>query len=400
MTVILFPINTLAGGSSYSRYGFGDILHYGGSRIYAMGGTGIALIGDGFINRLNPAGMTRIAYTRFSGGFEYNRFSSEDTNSSALYSSFGFQGLAFAIPISRENGIVLSFESTPYSAVRYAINRSASTIGTVMHQTFYGSGGLSYLGLGLSASPLNTLHIGARLNYMYGRTRQFQKTTFDDASFAQTEFDRSKYYSGFTITFGTIYEELDNLLNLPSLQNLTVGFTFTSPYALNVDKNLTYSSIDSIVTSHGTSDLPFSLGFGLSYLHQSRYQFAGDIVYENWGSVKDFGSHPAELRSSFRLGLGFEAKPSKDADTYLGRLIYRAGLAYHSTYYKIHGEGIDEFLASGGLGLPIGPDARLNIGLQVGIRGSTNNSLQKDTIIRLLIAVSASEMWFLRFEEE
>jgi hypothetical protein len=64
--IILFPLITFAGGSSFSRYGFGDILYNGDSRTYAMSGTGIALIDDGFINGLNPAGMARISYTRFS----------------------------------------------------------------------------------------------------------------------------------------------------------------------------------------------------------------------------------------------------------------------------------------------------------------------------------------------
>ncbi len=82
------------------------------------------------------------------------------------------------------------------------------------------------------------------------------------------------------------------------------------------------------------------------------------------------------------------------------RIVYRAGFAYNSTYYQINGVGINEFLVSGGLGLPMGPESQLNIGLQVGVRGSTDNHLQKDTIIRLSVAVSASEIWFLRFEEE
>jgi hypothetical protein len=55
---------------------------------------------------------------------------------------------------------------------------------------------------------------------------------------------------------------------------------------------------------------------------------------------------------------------------------------------------------SGGVGLPMGPESWLNIGLQVGMRGTTDNKLQKDTIIRLSVAVSASELWFLKFDEE
>ena len=48
----------------------------------------------------------------------------------------------------------------------------------------------------------------------------------------------------------------------------------------------------------------------------------------------------------------------------------------------------------------MGPESRLNIGLQFGVRGSTDNHLQKDTIIRLSVAVSASEIWFFKFDEE
>ena len=99
---LLFPV-----------HGFGDLIRYGDSRTYTMGGTGIALIDDGFINGLNPAGLARISYTRFSAGFEYNNFLSKDETGSSFYSTGGFQGLAFAFPISVENGIVMSVEFTP-----------------------------------------------------------------------------------------------------------------------------------------------------------------------------------------------------------------------------------------------------------------------------------------------
>jgi hypothetical protein len=398
---VLFPLITHAGGSSYSRYGFGDILRYGDSRIYAMGGTGIALIDDGSINLLNPAGMSRINFTRFSTGFEYIRFSSKDESGSSFYSTGGFQGLAFAIPISRENGIVMSIEATPYSKVNYAINSSKfdTLFRSIHHQTLYGSGGLSYLGLGLSGSPLNTLHIGGRLNYMYGRTRQYQTSSFDSSDYSSTSFDRTIYYSGFTFTLGAIYEGLDQLLNLPSLHNLSLGLTLrtASSFDANIERN--YSGYDT-TNQEGTADIPLSVGLGLSYLHQNRYRFLGDIVFENWGNLKPFALDPVTLRNSYRTSIGFEAIPEKGVDTYWKRIFYRAGLIYNSTYYQINGVGINELYMSGGVGLPIGPDSWLNIGLQVGSRGTTNNKLQKDIIVRLSVAVSASELWFLKFDEE
>ena len=401
------PYMTLAGGSIYSRYGFGDLIRYGDSRTYTMAGTGIALIDDGFINGLNPAGMARIKNTRFSAGFEYNNFLSKDETGSSVYSTGGFQGLAFAFPISVENGVVMSAEFSPYSKVSYGITSSLydPLTQSLQNKTYYGSGGLSSIGLGISASPWTTLHIGARLNYMYGSTRQYQTISFDSTYLTSSTFDRNTYYSGFTFTLGAIYEGMADLLNVPALRSFSLGLSLTTASTLDADLQRTYPessylSGDSVVTENGTAGIPLSLGFGLSYVYQNHYRFLGDIVAENWGNVIYFGSHPVELRNSLRTSLGFEAFPSKDADSFLRRIIYRAGLAYNSTYYQFNGVGINEFLLSGGLGFPMGPESQLNIGLQVGVRGSTDNHLQKDTIIRLSIAVSASEIWFLRFEEE
>jgi hypothetical protein len=405
--IVAVSCSALAGGSVYSRYGFGDLIRYGDSRTYTMAGTGIALIDDGFINGLNPAGLARISNTRFSAGFEYNNFLSKDETGSSFYSTGGFQGLAFAFPLSIENGIVMSAEFSPYSKVSYGITSSLYDPLTqaLQDKSFYGSGGLSFIGLGISASPWTTLHVGARINYMYGSTRQYQTTSFDSSYLVPTTFDRSTYYSGFTLTLGTIYEGMADLLNIPALHSFSLGMSLTTSSSLEADAQRTYPgssyiSSDSVVTENGTAGLPLSLGFGLSYVFQNRYRFLGDIVAESWGNVKYFGSTPVDLRNALRTSIGFEALPRKDADTYLKRIVYRAGLAYNSTYYQINGIGINEFLLSGGLGLPMGPESQLNIGLQVGVRGSTGNHLQKDTIIRLSVAVSASEIWFLRFEEE
>jgi hypothetical protein len=295
----------------------------------------------------------------------------------------------------------MSLEATPYSKVNYAISSSNfdTLSGSVQHQTFYGSGGLSYLGLGLSGSPLNTLHLGGRLNYMYGRTRQYQTSSFDDGNYTSTTFDRTIYYSGFTFTLGAIYEGIDQLLGLPSLHNLSLGLTLRTANSFDANAKRIYSEIDT-TNQNGTANIPLSVGFGLSYLHQNRYRFLGDFVFENWGNLRPFALDPVTLRNSYRTSIGFEAIPEKGADTFWKRIFYRAGLAYNSTYYQINGVGINEVLMSGGVGLPMGPESWLNISLQVGMRGTTDNNLQKDIIVRLSVAVSASELWFLKFDEE
>jgi hypothetical protein len=398
----MIPLKAPAGGSVYSRFGIGDILSYGGSRLYGMGGAGIGLADDDFINRLNPAGLARISHTRLSGALEFTHFSSTSDGNSGTYAAAEFQGLAFAIPISRENGVVLSLELTPYSNVDYAVSRSDSlpAVGTTEHQALYGSGGLSYFALGLSVSPSQALHLGGRINYVFGRTRQYQTSSFDDQSFTSTQFDQSTYYSGFTFTIGAIYEGLSDLLRMPSLKNLSAGLTFSTAGALDAQDSRTYVGLDSTTNAYGSADLPYTLGVGIAYIPGSRIRLTGDVMTQNWAGAKYFGSHPSELRNSTRVGIGFETIPSSGAGPYVKRVVYRAGLVYHSTYYQINGTGIDEYLLCAGFGLPIAPGTRLNIGLQGGIRGSAVDLLQKDTIVRLSIALSASETWFMRFEEE
>jgi len=391
----------LAGGSSYSRFGLGDLLHYGGSRTDAMGGAGIALLGDGFINRLNPAGLARISNTRISGGFQYVNFSSEDVVGSGSFARGEFKGLAFGFPIDKEKGIALSLESTPFSSVHYAIENAA----TQLHQSFYGTGGLSLLGLGGSYGPAKDLLLGLKFNYLYGRIRQVGKFDFVDASFTDSDIHRSDFYSGFNFTIGAIYEGVSTLLDAPSMKPLTVGFIISTPAQFSVDRESVLTTgdnatSDTTFTSSGKVDLPLALGAGFSYQFSNRFNLIGDVYHQFWKEASLFGSKSADLRNSTRISLGFEALPERDIDTYWKRVAYRAGFYYHSAYYNINQTPINELFVTAGLGLPIGPDARLNVGLHAGIRGETSNNLQRDTIFRFTVSLSASEAWFLRFEEE
>jgi hypothetical protein len=405
LAAVITVINYTAysGGSTYSRYGFGDILYYGDSRLFALGGTGIALIDDSFINGFNPAGTARITSTRFSLGFEYNYLYSTDRNTSGKYSLGRLQGLSFAFPISKDNGIVLSAEFNPYSSVSYSVRTSVEGDPATSPQDikFYGKGGLSHIGLGISASPSNALHIGAKLNYIYGSIRQYQTYLLYSYSY----FDRSAFFSGFSFTIGGIYEHIGDIINLPSLEDASIGSFVTTSATLDVDEYRTYPNIgyygyDSTFSRHGTAQLPLTFGVGVSYPFKNFYRIVGDFVYDKWKSTKYFDAYQADLRNSFRISAGFEISPSKDVYNYWKRLFYRFGLAYNATYYNIHNIGINEFLVSGGLGFPFGQDSRLNVALQIGLRGTVNDNLQKDTIVRLSVGITTSEIWFRQIEED
>ena len=111
------------------------------------------------------------------------------------------------------------------------------------------------------------------------------------------------------------------------------------------------------------------------------------------------GVHPAEIQNSMRFGVGAEFLPTKTlAEPYYRQVIIPCGGYVNESYLKINGETINEYFITGGIGVPIfftpGSEARINIGLEYGIRGTTSNGLERDSITRLTISLSGSDTWF------
>jgi hypothetical protein len=396
-TTVVSP--AVAGGSSYSRFGVGDLVRYGGGRLSGMGGAGIALSGDGFLNLLNPATIGRIKYTRFEGGFEFTNYSSTDALGSGRFARGNFKGAAFGIPIDKEYEIAVLFEASPYSNVNYATQSQDS----VVRQDFYGTGGLSLLSLGASVSPVNKLTLGAKLNYVHGRIRQAGNFTFLDPSFTNSEIQRSDFYSGFNVTLGGIYEGIGDLLGSTALQSLTLGFILSTPTTLSVNREsvlTTSESTDTTYTNAGKTDIPIAYGFGLSYLISNRYVVTADVYHQQWKDARFQGTVLPELRNATRIGAGIEALPGGPLESFWKRVAYRGGFYYNATSYIFNGTPINEVFVTGGLGIPIGPEARMDVNLHLGSRGTTSNNLQRDTILRLTVSVSAAEVWFMKVEDE
>jgi hypothetical protein len=398
-----------AGGPIYSRFGIGDLYYFASSRSYAMGGAGVGLFGDGFINRINPAGLAGITNTRFSGTFEYSNYSSTDPSGSARYARGDFGGLSFAIPVSQDYGVVLVGDLTPYSLANYAVSNDVTQLGITSNQRFYGSGGISRFDFGSSISIVNSLHAGFKINYLAGTILQTTMLTFADNSYSANELTISDHYSGISFTFGTTYQGIGDLFGSVALKPLVLGIVVEAPASLDLREEhftSTAQQYDTTSIRSGTSNIPPFVALGASYTFADRYIFAADLALQDWSNAKTFGVHPAELRNSMRVSTGFEILPAKDASTYWGHVIYRAGFYYNSSYIQVKDQiagvfrGVDAYFLTAGLGLPIGPDSHLNLGFQFGVNGTTQNSLQKDTIFRIIASISASELWFVRIEED
>jgi len=396
------------GGSGYSRYGLGDLQYASTSSRMAVGGAGIAVLNtNNAIDPLNPAGWTKINRTGFYVGAEYEGISTRDQAKSAYLSSTSFDGFMVAWPVSVKSGVVLGAGFTPLSRVNYNVITPASSGIYDYNVQYAGDGGLSLGYAGLSATLAEDFNLGAKINYYFGTLNYTTKQLFAGGAYTNSELKRSLELRGLGITIGGVYTGLNKYLGLGPASSLNMGFIFSTSSNLSVNEERDYIfntsgivTLDTVLSAAGKMNLPFSLGGGISYT-KDRLLFAADIFFQNWENFSDNGTHPTEIRNSYRIGTGIELLPRRETSArFSQRVAYRVGFFYDASYYRLKGEPINELGLTGGFGIPIFGETRIAIGAEYAFRGTTNKNLQKDKILRISLTLNGSELWFVRPEQE
>lgn len=392
------------GGSGYSRFGIGDIRYFAGSRSAGMGGTTISLLTPGSINGVNPAGQAAIKRTLFSGTFTYEGFNSTDGVQSAFLSSGNFGGALFVLPISPNDGLTFSAGLNPYSTVNYRVTQDY-TFGTeTVSKAYFGEGGISRAHLGLSLTALDSLHLGLKVNYLFGQIRRGAEVNFTSIEFASVHYRRNISVNGFIPTLGLIYTGLGPLVGLSGSSLLSIGGVLSAATNLDATEeriNVGSAGEDTLAERTGQIRIPMSGGLGISWIVNGKYLFAGDVHHQQWRDLRYFNERQPEIRNGNRYSLGFEKLPSLDPrDGYWQKVAYRLGISYLSSYYQVRNQAINEVAVSAGVGLPVGLDSRLDVAIEYGRRGTTAQHLLKDNIIRFSVTLNVAESWFIRIEED
>ncbi len=393
-------------GSFYSSFGVGDIITYYGNRSAAMGGTGIASLGDGNINEANPAGLGLLSRTQYSGDFQYQGYALNDGTGSLFLSSGNFQAAGLAFPVYSDYNIAFAFSITPFSRRAYAVKDNEIDEGII--QTFDGTGGLSSAQFSFSFSPVQDLYFGVTTHYLFGNFDDVQQLEFDSVGYFTTDADKNISMHGFAFTLGGVFAGFDKALGISKEKKLNIGATLISGATLSSTEQTfqnfsTSQETTSVYT--GSTKIPLGFALGLEYDVRDKIIFTGDAQFQQWSQYTYMGIHPAEIQNSIRFGVGAEFLPTKTlSEPYYRQVTYRAGGYINESYLKINGENINEYFITGGIAVPIffapGSEARLNIGLEYGIRGTTSNGLERDSITRLTISLSGSDSWFNPTEVE
>ena len=415
---LLLQISDLAAQSEnispYSRYGIGDIKFKGFTPSLSMGGTGIAFSAHNMPNILNPASYSELNLVTFGAGVhsDFIRLETEDKAATENYTNLSYLNLAF--PLRKDTTWGLSFGIIPYSNVDYSISVTEFINGVGTVERFYeGSGGYNQVYVGTGFKIGKSLAVGANVAYLFGNIEKVRKLEFPGTSSAlNTQVSNSISISDIAVNAG-----LQAKLIARENESLVIGITAGLPHELSAKRNysaLRYTPNGSIVDTiliandeRGNVSLPLDMGFGFMYKKRNVWQdrdqmsFGADYSMQDWSSFEAFGIGDS-LRNSYRVSIGGEYLPDDGLQaSYMERMYYRFGMLYNQSYLEINETALQEYGITFGLGLPMKPfginraPSYINIGVQLGMRGTTDNNLIQEQFTRILLGFTLNDnSWF------
>ena len=407
--------SALGSFTPYSLFGIGDITKQGSAINRAMGGIGLGVRDNRYINYLNPASITKrdtLSFMFDFGLYQKNTVTT-DGNRKIPFNTLNISHITLTAPIHGKTAIIAGV--SPVSSVGYHFNEVETDLNLINEHgsigySKYGSGYVSRLFLGASTILFKNLSIGVEGDFYFGSIRHHSDISFggDGTSITMPNIQR-KIETGKDHTIkslggkiGVQYEK-----NFTEEISLTLGGTWSFNSNLsgglinyNYAKNSTSGATDTVKYERYNREyeMPSELGLGFSIRKRDKWLVGVDYIRQDWSKSK-FEDTPGinfqtAAANSFRLGV--EYIPNRyDVRYYLKRATYRAGAYYDQGYMKIGAQQINAIGVTLGMTLPI-PSLYNAIGISVdmGQRGKIDNNLLRERYVMLNVNISLHEIWF------
>jgi len=400
--------------SPYSFYGIGDIKFKGTIENRSMGS--ISVLPDSIhINIQNPAQLAGLKLTGLSLGGTYanTKYKSESQEAKARRTSLDYMAIAF--PVGK---VGIGFGLIPYSSVGYKIQRNIYEINTlvnpqdttgVQYSKYTGTGGVNKVFLGFGYSLTKKINIGADFQYNFGtiETTNLRYQSFPALQYGSREKNISDL-RGVNVDFGLTYQtKVNSKYSFFSSLAYTPQSVLTSSNTRNIEVvQLQSTSAITVIERQNVSvedtkiKLPSKFSFGSGFGQIKKWLVGGEITFLNNSVMSNrFNDiQGATFENSIRYSLGGYFIPNYNSySSYYKRIVYRGGVRYENTGLVILNKSITDFAANIGLGMPLsGTFSNINIGLEIGKRGTKYYNLVEENYINLSIGLSLSDKWFLK----
>jgi hypothetical protein len=402
--------------SPYAAYGIGDVKYDNTIETASMGGISTAYISDfsSNFNFANPANNANFELTsiKLEATNENNYFKTDYNNTKSTKHSTYLSNISLAFPLSPKLKMGLSYQ--PYSSKSYDIlhtDELKDENGVVYanrFSRFNGSGTLNTAQIALGYKVNDKFAVGARANYYFGNLYDLNELSQSNAELVNG-YETKNSIKNFNFTLGASYQNL----NTSTDRKLTIGATttFGNTSSMTTDYvNSTYFYTDaagtkgneSIIDQKSTSSknlLPLQASLGVGYGEENKWFLSLQGDYKKGESITYFGN-TLNLEDSFRISAGGWYLPNyNNFRSYFSRIVYRYGAFYEKGNLKIAGQNINKFGVSAGVLLPfknssITRMSGLELGLEVGKRGTLKNNLINQNFINLKVGFNFADKWF------
>ena len=395
--------------SPYSFYGIGDIKFKGSVENRSMGS--ISVLPDSIhINIQNPAQLACLKLTGLALGGTYANTKSKTETQEAKARRTSLDYMIVGIPVGK---VGIGFGLIPYSSVGYKIGRTAyvtnnnnDTIRSIISR-YNGIGGVNKVFLGFGYRLTKNINIGGDLQYNFGtiETKSLQYQT--DLQYGSRENNVSDL-RGVNFDLGITYQtKVNSKYSFFSSLAYTPEAVLTSGNTRNIEiVQLLSTSAVSVIERQNISvedtkiKLPSKLSFGSGFGEVKKWLVGGEITFtQNSVMSNRFTDiNGATFENSVRYSLGGFFIPNYNSySSYYKRIVYRGGVRYENTGLVIQDKSITDFAANIGLGIPLsGTFTNINIGLEIGKRGTKYYNLVEENYINLSVGLSLSDKWFVK----
>ncbi len=398
------------GNSPYGAYGIGDVKYDNTLDINAIGGISTAYVWDfnNSFNFKNPAANTNLELTslKVEGTNESNYYRSDFNNLKSNKHSTYLSNISIAFPISRKVKFGMGFQ--PYSSKSYDIVTSQTLPDSevIKVSNFHGEGSLNTIQAAVSYQINPEFALGLRSNFFFGKLYDIEENAFSGAELV-SGFSNSYRVKAFNFTLGTTYQK-----KMANEHKLTLGATYTignsgnlknmytnSTYYYLIGETKAYETVIEQQTNFDKKFLPQEASLGLGYGKDTKWFLGTQVDYKKGESINFLGQ-PFSYQDSYRYAIGGWYLPNfNNFRSYFSRIIYRYGAYYEQGSIQINGTNINKYALTAGVTLPfqkstINRMSSLDIGIEVGKRGTLDNNMIRQNFVNLRIGVNFASKWF------
>ena len=396
--LLIFITGTLIlhaqGGSNYSAFGIGE-LHQGiGAAYDGLGGTSIAVPFNGAITNKNPAQWSFLRTTRLQTGYRFNQQKVENDNNSLWQNNGKIDGMLinFCLDTGLAANINLGFSA--YSSVNFlvAFPVEIDDCGSKQYgKTIYkGQGGLTQGWIGGSIKPIKGVSLGASVFTLFGNIQKSASTILYGHDNVPSRTYMRDVYSSLGFRLGAIVEPVHNLF-LGAYTELHSNF--------QTDRDIVFQSAfhgDSTISFTNAFNYPSLIGVGFSYT-LGNFMIAADYLEQDFSRFTyNIGNASFRKYRNLSFGIARLGRFGYQKD-FLDRTTFMIGGGIKNKYIAVDGVGIDEYYGSFGFSAPLVGFARMDAALTLGVRGTTDNGLLKESFVRFTLSLSIGDIWFKPF---